>query len=113
MTESSRAARNLAAFMATMGTTHFIVPKPFDAIVPERLPGKARTWTYLSGVAELTCAALVANPKTRRQGAIATAALFVAVFPANVKMARDWRDKPLPLKAGVYARLPVQVPLVA
>jgi uncharacterized membrane protein len=99
--------------MATMGTTHFVMPKPFDAIVPERLPGKARTWTYLSGAAELTCAALVANPKTRREGALATAALFVAVFPANVKMARDWRDKPLPLRAGVYARLPIQVPLVA
>ncbi|MBO2448295.1 hypothetical protein J4573_14415 [Actinomadura barringtoniae] len=113
MTESSRAARNLAVLMASAGVTHFVLPKPYDAIVPEQLPGKARTWTYLSGVAELACAALVANPKTRRKGALATAALFVAVFPANVKMARDWRDKPLPLKAGVYARLPVQVPLVA
>jgi uncharacterized membrane protein len=38
------------------------------------------------------------------------------VFPANVKMARDlardWRDRPAPLKAAAYARLPLQAPLV-
>ncbi|MFG2002234.1 hypothetical protein ACGFNU_24080 [Spirillospora sp. NPDC048911] len=112
MSDSSRTARRLAAFLATMGTTHFLVPRPFDAIVPARLPGKARTWTHLSGVAELGVAAAVAYPKTRRKGALAAAALFAAVFPANVKMARDWRHRPLPLRAVVYGRLPIQAPLI-
>ncbi len=77
-----------------MGALHMIAPRPFDALIPERLPGRARTWTYLSGVAELGCAAAVAYPRTRKAGALATAALMAAVFPANVKMARDWRRRP-------------------
>ncbi len=44
---------------------HFLAPRPYDAIIPERLPGPPRAWTYLSGVAELTCAAAVAHPRTR------------------------------------------------
>ncbi|TDC47287.1 hypothetical protein E1281_26465 [Actinomadura sp. KC345] len=113
MTDSSRASRRLATLMAGIGTLHLVAPKPFDAIVPERLPGRARTWTYLSGVAELACAAAVANPRTRKAGALATAGLMAAVFPANVKMARDWRDKPLPMRAAAYGRLPFQAPLIA
>ncbi|MFC5744195.1 hypothetical protein [Actinomadura rugatobispora] len=110
---SARPARALAAFLATAGVTHFVAPKPYDTVVPANLPGTPRTWTYLSGVAELACAAAVAVPRTRRAGALATAALFVAVFPANVKMAHDWRRRPLPQRAAAYGRLPLQVPLVA
>ncbi|MFD0692113.1 DoxX family protein [Actinomadura fibrosa] len=113
MTDSSRATRNLVTVLAGMGTLHFAVPKPFDTIVPKQLPGSARTWTYASGVAELACAAAVAYPRTRRLGALATAGLFLAVFPANVQMAYDWRNRPLPLRTAAYARLPLQAPLVA
>ena len=113
MTDSSRASRRLAALMAGAGAMHMIAPKPFDTIVPERLPGRARTWTYLSGAAELACAAAVAYPRTRKAGALATAGLMAAVFPANVKMARDWRRKPLPMRAAAYGRLPFQAPLIA
>lgn len=98
--------------MAGMGAAHFIAPRPFDALIPASLPGSPRTWTHLSGAAELACAAAVAYPKTRRKGALATAALMVAVFPGNVKMARDWRERPLPLRAAAYGRLPFQVPLI-
>lgn len=104
--------RRLVMLLAGAGATHFLAPKPYDAVVPRKLPGKPRTWTYLSGLAELACAAAVANPRTRKAGALASAGLFVAVFPANVKMARDWRDKPLPLRAVAYGRLPLQAPLV-
>jgi uncharacterized membrane protein len=112
MSTSSRSARRLAALLGVAGVTHFLAPKSYDLIVPKILPGKPRTWTYLSGAAELAVAAAVANPSTRKLGALAAAGLFVGVFPANVKMALDWRDRPLPLKAGAYARLPLQVPLV-
>ncbi len=38
--------------------------------------------------------------------------LFVAVFPANIQMAIDWRHDG-PLKATVaWARLPLQLPLI-
>ncbi|MBY8882803.1 DoxX family protein [Actinacidiphila acidipaludis] len=110
---SARSARLLAGLLATAGTAHLLRPQPFDAIVPDALPGRARTWTRASGVAELALAAAVALPATRRTGALLTAGFFVAVFPANVKMAYDWRHHPTPYKAAAYGRLPVQAPLVA
>jgi uncharacterized membrane protein len=91
---------------------HFIAPRPYDSIVPARMPGGQRAWTYLSGAAEIACAAAVAVPRTRRMGALATAGLFLAVFPANVKMAHDWRHRPKPLRTAAYARLPLQLPLI-
>ncbi|MBP2476570.1 putative membrane protein [Crossiella equi] len=105
-------AAGLAGLLLTAGAAHFARPKPFDEIVPASLPGDARTWTYVSGVAELAVGAAVAVPKTRKLGALAAAALFVAVFPANVKMAWDWRDKPLKQRLIAFGRLPLQVPLV-
>ena len=102
----------LAGFLASAGVTHFVAPRQYDAIVPRSLPGSARLWTYVSGVAELAVAATIAHPKSRRQGGLAAAALFVAVFPANVKMARDWSDRPAPAKVAAFGRLPLQVPLV-
>jgi uncharacterized membrane protein len=109
---SARSACLLAGLLATAGVTHFLRPEPYDDIVPTSLPGDPRTWTKASGVAELALAAAVALPATRRTGGLLAAGFFAAVFPANVKMAYDWRHKRTPLKAAAYARLPVQVPLV-
>ncbi len=109
---NAASARNLVTLLGSAGVLHFVAPRPFDQIVPQGLPGGPRTWTYLSGVAELACAAAVAAPRTRRLGALASAGLFAAVFPANVKMAIDWRDRPAPLRTVAYARLPLQIPLV-
>lgn len=95
--------------MTVTGALHFIVPKPFDGIIPSYIPGPARFWTYASGLLEWACAAGVAHPRTRRTAATATAVLFVAVFPANIDQAIHAHG------AGrwvAYARLPLQVPLV-
>jgi uncharacterized membrane protein len=108
----SRAATALASSLAASGLLHFLRPRPFDGIVPRSLPGRPRLWTYLSGAAELTVAAAVAHPRTRRLGGLAAAGLFAAVFPANVKMAADWRRASPTLGTIGYARLPFQVPLV-
>jgi uncharacterized membrane protein len=108
----ARPALLLAGLLATAGATHFLLPKPYDAIVPKSLPGSPRTWTQASGIAEFAVAAAVAIPATRRTGGLLAAGLFTAVFPANVKMAYDWRGRPAPYKAAAYGRLPVQVPLV-
>jgi uncharacterized membrane protein len=109
---SRRSPLLLAGLLATAGAAHFARPRVFDAIVPRGLPGTPRAWTYASGAAELALAAGVALPRTRRAAALATAAFFVGVFPANVKMAVDWRHRPTPQRAAAYGRLPVQVPLV-
>ncbi|WP_460364859.1 DoxX family protein [Actinocorallia lasiicapitis] len=81
-------------------------------MIPEGLPGEARAWTHLSGIAEVAVGVAVLNPSTRRIGALAAAGLIAAVFPANVKMARDWKDKPAPLRNAAKARLPLQIPLI-
>jgi len=107
-----RSATALAGLLTTTGLLHFAAPGPFDAIVPRALPGRPRTWTYLSGAAELAVAAAVAHPRTRAAGGLAAAALFAAVFPANVQMARDWRRASPGYRAVAYGRLPLQVPLV-
>lgn len=105
----------LAGLLTAAGVTHFVAPTPYERIVP-RVLGHARMLVELSGVAELACAALVAVPRTRRLGGLASAVLFVAVFPANVQMALDGG---VPGGTGLaaspvvaWARLPLQVPLV-
>ncbi|WP_329570994.1 DoxX family protein [Kitasatospora sp. NBC_01266] len=107
-----RSARLLGGLLIGAGVTHFAAPRQFDATVPRALPGSPRTWTYASGVAELAVGAAVLAPRTRRLGALAAAGFFVAVFPANLKMAYDARHRPAPLRAATLARLPLQVPLV-
>lgn len=105
-------AATMAGFLTVTGIMHFVVPKPFDGIVPVSLPGSPRTWTYLSGAAELGVAAALASPRTRRTGGLLAAGLFVGVFPANVKMAIDWSDRPLWQRALAYGRLPLQIPMI-
>jgi len=101
----------LAGLLTVTGSLHFIAPRPYAEIVPEQLPSPYGL-VYASGVAELLCAAGLAVPRTRRVAAWATAGLFVVVFPANVKMALDSTDRSVLYQAGVWARLPLQVPLV-
>ena len=98
----------LAAFLAGAGVLHFVRPESYDSLIPPFLPNP-RAWTYASGVVELACAAVVALPRTRRAGGLATAALFVAVFPANIYAAFEPGDIP---RWAAVARLPLQVPLV-
>ncbi|MET8247590.1 hypothetical protein ABZV31_26170 [Streptomyces sp. NPDC005202] len=112
MPRSERSPLLLAGLLATAGVAHFASPRQFDATIPRALPGSPRTWTYASGVAELALAAGLALFRTRRAAAQATAAFFVGVFPANVKMAVDWRHRPARQKAAALGRLPLQVPLV-
>lgn len=105
-------AYRLAAMLLGTGTLHFLVPKPFDTIVPAELPGSARTYTVLSGIAEVGIGALLLVPGTRRLAALAAAALFVAVFPGNVNMVRLWWRRPWPMRIIALIRLPLQIPMI-
>jgi uncharacterized membrane protein len=109
MTESRRAIA-LAVLLGGSGVLHFVVPRPYDRLIPRELPGNARTWTNASGVAELGTALLLVVPRTRRLGGLLAALLFVAVFPGNVKMALD--AKANPGRTIAIARLPLQWPLI-
>jgi uncharacterized membrane protein len=105
-------AYRLAALLLGSGVAHFVIPKPYDTIVPAELPGSARFYTLASGVAELASGALLLSPRTRRVGALAAVAVFVAVFPANVNVVRLWKDKPLVMRICAIARLPLQLPMI-
>ena len=109
---SQKPAYRMAAMLIGIGVVHFVAPKPFDTIVPAELPGSARFYTYASGAAEVGVGALLLAPRTRRFGATAAVALFLAVWPANWNMLRLWRDKPLPMRIGAMARLPLQIPMI-
>jgi uncharacterized membrane protein len=109
---SQAAAYRIATLLLGVGTVHFVAPKPFDEIIPAELPGNPRFYTYASGVAEVSIGALVLARRTRRFGALAAAALFLAVFPANINMVRLWWDKPWPMRIAALARLPLQIPMI-
>ncbi len=105
----------MSAALFGMGTLHFVAPKPFDSIVPPALPGRARTYTYASGVAEIGVAAALAAPRTRRLGGRLAVLLFLAVFPANIQFAADSVRNPKAAKAIKWVsvlRLPFQVPMI-
>ena len=103
----------LAGLLTVTGSLHFLAPRPFVSIVPRRLKAR-RELVMVSGAAELACAAGLVLPATRGPAGWTTAALFLAVFPANVKMAVDSQRRPrsTAYRAAAWARLPVQVPLV-
>jgi uncharacterized membrane protein len=101
----------LAAFVGGAGIMHFVTPTFFDEVVPRWMPGSDRTVTDVSGVAEVACAALVANRRTARIGGWATLALFVGVYPANIQMVVD-AGRPSSTEDWVaWLRLPLQLPL--
>lgn len=113
MSADTRRALALAALLAGAGTTHFAVPKFYDAMIPEQLPGSPRMWTYGSAVAEFATAASLVAPRTRRTGGLAAAVLFAAVLPGNVKMAVDARGSDsTAYRVGTLLRLPLQLPLI-
>ena len=105
----------LAALLGTSGVLHLRRPGIFRPLIPRSL-GNPDPWVLGSGVAEIACAAALTVPTTRRLGGLASAALLVGVFPGNVTMAvrsrpdaRGWAGRPV----VAWARLPLQVPLVA
>lgn len=107
---STQRAASMATLLGVAGTMHFLRPAPFDAIVPPQL-GNRRRITYASGVAELGCAALLAVPATRRVGGACTAALMLAVYPANLYSVKRYWHRPT-VRNIALARLPLQLPLI-
>ncbi|NKZ00671.1 DoxX family protein [Nocardiopsis alborubida] len=103
----------LGGLFVASGVLHFAAPGPFQAIMPRSLPAP-RAWVYGSGAAELVCGA---GLLTRRAWAgPASAALLLAVWPANVQMALDSGTGrlrgPADNRLVAWARVPLQIPLV-
>ena len=105
----------LAGMFATSGVLHFARSEPFEKIIPTPLQEYKKELVQISGVAELTCAALLAAPPTRRLGGILSFGLLLGVWPANIQMsvsafqserASSW------YRIATVLRLPLQIPML-
>ena len=102
----------LGIFVLLAGVMHFVNPGFFNDIVPPWLPPSESFWTYLSGAAEIIIGVMLLRPSTRRRGALAAIWLFVLVYPANLYMTWDWRDRPASEQLVSWLRLPLQFVIV-
>ena len=97
----SRAARSFGPFFIFAGVMHFVIPRTYEAIVPDRLPAKRA----------LVC---VMHGPTRRAASLWSVATLLAVFPANIHMAINPDRYGIPGgRATLLARLPLQALAIA
>ena len=110
----------LASAFLVSGVIHLARPQVFEPTIPRQLPAP-RQLVYVSGIAEIACAVGMLVPSTRRYAGWASAALLLAVWPANgqmlatahVRAQRDPADTRKQVERGVMlARLPLQIPLI-
>ena len=95
-------------FILFAGVMHFASPGFFNDIVPPWMPFGRSFWTYVSGVAELIIGTMILRPSSRRRGAMAAVFLFIGVYPANLYMTWDWRDRSVSEQIVSWVRLPFQ-----
>jgi uncharacterized membrane protein len=105
----------LAATFASSGVVHLVRPQAFASIMPRAIPARHHVGLiYLSGLAELACAAGLV--RRTRWAASASVAVLAAVFPANVQMALDAgsgrNPGPADARAVAWGRLPLQLLMV-
>ena len=102
----------LAGLFAASGVVHLVRPQFFAPTMPRWVPAH-REVILGSGVVELVCAAGLLVPRTRRPAGWASAAVLVAVYPANIETARKAsRSRSTRFKALAYGRLPLQLPML-
>ena len=94
------------------GINHFVHPRPYLTMMPPWVPDPEKT-NLAAGVAEIAGGVGLLVPPLRRPAGWGLLALLVAVFPANVQVARHgWPGVKLP-PWTLWARLPVQPVLLA
>jgi len=104
--------RILASAFIASGVIHLVRPKVFRPLIPPALPAPD-AWTVGSGVVEIACGLGLLTGQRWAPGA--TAATLVAVWPGNIWHAvRTQRSRqPAWVKAALWARVPLQLPLIA
>ena len=103
----------LAAAFVGAGVMHFVRPRVFEAIVPPSLPAP-RALVLVSGAAEIAGGVGLLVGPLRWAAGVGLVLLLVAVFPANLYMARQpERFRGLAPAWALWARLPLQGVLIA
>ena len=101
----------MAIGYASAGITHFVYPRAYKKIMPPWVPAPLQV-VYLSGILEVLFAAMLLPLSTRHISAWLIIFLLVAVFPANIQMAINFRRKHHPYLWLAIARLPLQPLLI-
>ena len=102
----------LAIAFVLAGINHFLNPSFYLKMMPPVLPAPLFL-IYLSGVFQIALGILLLLPKFTRFAAWGLIALLIAVFPANVYMASNPQIFSEFSSTALYARLPVQLVLIA
>jgi uncharacterized membrane protein len=95
------------------GALHFLATSRYMPIIPAWLPAH-RALVLISGAAEIAggLGILTPVPAVRRTAAWGLVALLIAVLPANVNMALHPASFPSIPEWALWARLPLQAPLI-
>ncbi|WP_173777817.1 DoxX family protein [Frigoriflavimonas asaccharolytica] len=101
----------LAIILIFAGVMHFVKPYFFIKIMPSYIPFHLKL-VYISGLVEILCGILLLFPQTQNIGAKLSIALFIAVFPANIQMAKDFYTENHPYLWLAILRLPLQLVLI-
>lgn len=97
-------------FFVAAGLLHLVAPGAYLGIMPPLLP-HPRALIYVSGVAEILGGIGLMVPATRRAAGIGLIVLLAAVFPANIQMLLNWRERGTSWWAELilWLRLPLQL----
>jgi len=86
-TLNDKGAFALTMMFVLVGISHFAKRDKLEAMIPPHWPYR-RTMNYLSGAAEIMLGILVLFTATRTWAAYGLLLLLIAVFPANIYVAR-------------------------
>jgi len=101
----------LGLLFVAAGLNHFLHTQFYLSIMPPYLPWPL-TLVYLSGLAEMILGSLLLIPRWRIWAAWGLIALSIAVYPANIHMARHPDLYPAFSAWGLWLRLPLQFLLI-
>ncbi len=98
----------LGVILILQGINHFVLQHEMARWIPSWLPAPL-LMVQLSGIAEIVLGLGLLVPRLRRLAGWGTMALLVAVFPANIEMARHPELLPRVPEVLLWIRLPLQL----
>jgi len=101
----------MAFALVAAGIYHFVNPKMYKRIMPPWIPFHYQL-IAISGLIEIILGLLLLLPATRTIAAWGIIVFLLAVFPANIQMAINFRQRNNPYLWVALLRLPLQFALM-